>query len=128
MLKNFFLKSIIFSKCRINFDDLFIFNVSSGLSKSDYFLHDIYEQIINYLKDTNNNDISQKIGEDEFSNIIIKISEMISSLKLKRNKPIIRFICKKEELVSNKNIPKNFFCVTFQIISPQNKTIVKNLN
>ena len=124
----FFLKSIIFSKCRINFDDLFIFNVSSGLTRSDYFLHDIYEQIINYLKDTNNNDISQKIGEDEFSNIIIKISEMISSLKLKRNKPIIRFICKKEELVSNKNIPKNFFCVTFQIISPQNKTIVKNLN
>ena len=124
----FFLKSIIFSKCRINFDDLFVFNVSSGLSKSDYFLHDIYEQIINYLKDTNNNDISQKIGEDEFSNIIVKITEMISSLKLKKNQPIIRFICKKEELVSNKNVPKNFYCITFQIISPQNKTIVKNLN
>ena len=53
---------------------------------------------------------------------------MISSLKLKKNQPIIRFICKKEELVSNKNVPKNFYCITFQIISPQNKTVVKNLN
>ena len=122
--KIFFMSSKIFIKCKIFFNDMFLFNVFDRNNKKEFNLNTIYQNIYNLLIENYVNDISQKIGEEEYSLLIIKFKEIISNLSASKSNLIIKFYVSKI-IFSNE---KEYYCVNIKIFNSFNKTYLFNLD
>ena len=122
--KIFFMSSKIFIKCKIFFNDLFLFNVDEKNNKKEFNLNTIYQNIYNLLMENYVNDISQKIGEEEYSLLIIKIKEILSNLNSNKSNLIIKFY--NQKIIFSKE--KEYYCINIKIYNSFNKTYLLNLD
>ena len=122
----FFVNSQIFHKCQINFKDLFKINLNTRAKA--YNIIDIYNNILSLLTDSSITDISQKIGDEEYSNIIKKIRDMIFQLNTNHLDHLQVIInSEKQKLTNEKNISKEFYCINIKIFNPVSKSVIFDL-
>ena len=122
----FFVNSQIFHKCQINFEDLFKINLNTRAKA--YNIIDIYNNILSLLTDSSITDISQKIGDEEYSNIIKKIRDMIFQLNTNHLDHLQVIInSEKQKLTNEKNISKEFYCINIKIFNPVSKSVIFDL-
>ena len=123
---NFYLNSKIFTKTRINFDDMFIYNFlrKDGNNKKEFNVAVIYNNIFKLISDNTINDISQKIGEEDFSMLIIKLKEIINVLKNENYKIFVKFYYKKLNIIDE----KEYYVIDIKIFNNETKNYIFDIN
>ena len=123
---NFYLNSKIFTKTRINFDDMFLYNFlrKDGNNKKEFNVAVIYNNIFKFISDNTINDISQKIGEEDFSMLIIKLKEIINIIKNENYKIIVKYYYKKLNIIDE----KEYYVIDIKIFNNESKNYIFDIN